>query len=135
MKKIVYSPEIYTYQIDFNQHVSNIVYIQWMEVGRLKLLQKVGLDVHILMKKKVTPVLVETTISYKKPLYLGDNLTVEMWIVALNRASAELAFTFFRNGETVAAEGGQKGLFVNMDSGLPHRLTDVEKELFALYVA
>ena len=32
MKKVVFDLPIYTYQIDFAGHVSNIVYLQWMEM-------------------------------------------------------------------------------------------------------
>ena len=42
MAFLTIEPEIYTYDIDFNNHVSNISYIRWMEIGRLKLLEKTG---------------------------------------------------------------------------------------------
>ena len=45
MNKVVFDQEIYTFHIDFAGHVSNIVYVQWMEIGRLKLLEAVGLPV------------------------------------------------------------------------------------------
>lgn len=32
MKVIEYIEPIYTFEIDSNQHVSNIAYIQWMEI-------------------------------------------------------------------------------------------------------
>jgi acyl-CoA thioesterase FadM len=40
MAFLTIEPEIYTYDIDFNNHVSNISCIGWMEIGRLKLLEK-----------------------------------------------------------------------------------------------
>ena len=34
--------EIYTFDIDFAQHVSNITYIRWLEMGRLQFLADAG---------------------------------------------------------------------------------------------
>lgn len=134
MKKIIYSPEIYTYQIDFNQHVSNIVYIEWMEIGRLKFLEAIGMPIHTLGESKITPVLIKTEITYKKPLYLGDQLTIELWLATLNKTSAEMVFSFFKNGNIVIAQGIQTGLFVNLETLKPHRLTEPERSLFLPYV-
>ncbi|MEO6147781.1 MAG: acyl-CoA thioesterase [Sulfuriferula sp.] len=72
MKKIEYTKPIYTYEIDAGQHVSNIAYIQWMEVGRLRLLEEVGLPIHEIKTKGFVPALVRTEINYKKPLLIGD---------------------------------------------------------------
>lgn len=135
MKKVIYSPEIYTYQIDFNQHVSNIVYIEWMEIGRLKLLEEIGLAVHTLIKRRITPVLIKTEISYKKPLLLGDKLAIELHLTELNKTSAKLFFNFIKNEKTIVAEGLQMGLFINLDTLRPHRLSDEEKTLFSPYLA
>ncbi len=134
MKKIIYSPEIYTYHIDFNQHVSNIVYIEWMEIGRLKFLESIGMPIHTLEENKITPVLIKTDISYKKPLYLGNKLTIELWLAALNKTSAEMYFLFYQNGESIAAQGRQTGLFIDLETMKPHRLTESERALFLPYV-
>jgi acyl-CoA thioester hydrolase len=48
MRQIELIRPIYTFQIDYAQHVSNIVYIQWMEIARLKLLEEAGLPVHVI---------------------------------------------------------------------------------------
>ena len=40
---LTFREPVHSFQIDFNRHVSNIVYIQWMEIGRLKLLEACGL--------------------------------------------------------------------------------------------
>ena len=135
MKKIIYSPEIYTYHIDFNQHVSNIAYIEWMEVGRLRFLEELGMPIHNLKQASITPVLVKTEISYAKPLYLGDKLTIELWLTALKNTSAEMEFKFYSNGSTVAAQGRQTGLFIDLKSMKPHRLSESERSLFLPYLS
>ncbi len=133
MKKLIYSPEIYTYHIDFAGHVSNIVYIQWMEIGRLKLLDEIGLSVHEIAKIGITPILVHTDIRYKKPLFLGDKIKIELWISELSYATATMKFNFIKNDQTIA-EGIQKGLFMNINTQRPHRLTPEQRELFLDFV-
>ena len=135
MEKIIYSPEVYTYQIDFAHHVSNIVYIEWMEIGRLKLLDAIGLSVHEIEKNGITPILVSTEIKYKKPVFLGDKITIELWISEVSNATAEMRFLFYKNEKELVAEGKQKGLFINIESQRPHRLTEDERARFMPYVA
>jgi acyl-CoA thioester hydrolase len=77
MPKLTYNLPIYTFQIDFARHVSNIVYVQWMEIGRLLLLKAVGRPVEQLVDTGAVPVLVETAISYERPLRMGDTARAE----------------------------------------------------------
>ena len=65
MKRITFEMPIYTFQIDFAGVVSNIVYIQWMEMGRNKLLETTGFPAHQLVKDGIIPVLVITEITTK----------------------------------------------------------------------
>jgi acyl-CoA thioesterase FadM len=48
--------EIYTFDIDFAAHVSNIAYIRWLEIARLQLLIDIGLPTDELMARGVAPV-------------------------------------------------------------------------------
>lgn len=138
MLKISFEPEIYTYQIDFAHHVSNIVYIEWMEIGRLKLLAAIGLAVHEVETKGFTPVLTATEIAYKKPLVLGDGVRVELWLSDLQNASATMDFQFYRRRnsepETLSATGKQKGVFINLQTGRLHRLSPEDRARFEPYL-
>lgn len=132
-EKIVFVEPIYTFQIDFNRHVSNIVYVQWMEIGRLKLLQAIGLPVEQIDKAGFLPVLVETQITYRRPLFLGDTVEVELWLSELSGVHAWMEFRFLRGSELVA-QGRQKGVFVNTDTNRPRRLSEAERALFLPYL-
>jgi acyl-CoA thioester hydrolase len=134
MKKILCDFEIYTYHIDFIGHVSNIVYIQWMEVTRCKFLEELGTPVHHMQKEGVVPVLVQTEINYKQPLYLGETTHVEMWLTELKNASAVMKFFFYKESGVLAAEGSQKTLFMDQSNLKPKRLTSSQRELFSPYV-
>ncbi len=135
MKKLVFTEDIHTYHIDFAGHVSNIVYIQWMEVGRLKLLDAVGLPVHTIMQSAgILPTLVETGIQYKKSLFLGEKVRIEVWLSQLKNVSAVMEFRFFNDKDELAATAWQRGLFVSMETRRPHRLHDKYRECFTGYL-
>ncbi len=134
MQKLTFELPIYTYQIDFVGHVSNIIYIQWMEIGRLKLMEAVGLPVHRLAQQGTVPVLVHTEIDYKSPLHLGDTVHAELWLSQLKRASAQIEFRFYNRAKILAAAGRQRGLFVERRTMRPRRLQPEESQLFAPYV-
>jgi acyl-CoA thioester hydrolase len=134
MQKIVFDLDIYTYQIDFMGHVNNSVYIHWMEIGRIKLLEAVGLPIHEIFKQGFAPVLVQTSIIYKSPLYLGDRVQGEMWLSELRNASAIMQFRFYNRHRVLAAEGVQKGLFVDTRTNRPKRLVSDERALFEPYL-
>lgn len=60
------------------RHVSNIVHIQWKEIGRCLLLDAEGLPVAQTGQSGYVPVPVETSIRYKTPLRLGDRVRAEV---------------------------------------------------------
>jgi acyl-CoA thioester hydrolase len=131
---ISFDLEIYSYQIDLLGHVNNAVYIHWMEIGRTKLLEAIGLPNPEIVKRGFAPVLVHTSITYKSPLYLGDRVHIQVWLSELNHASAVLQFRFYHQDKTLIAEGLQKGLFVDLQTMRPRRLLAPEKALFAPYL-
>ena len=135
MSRIVLHLPIYTFHIDSGQHVSNIVYVQWMEIGRNKLLEEVGLPVHEIAKDRgIAPVLVSTEITYKKQLFLGDKVRMELWLSELGNASAVMEFLFLNDSGTEVAAGRQKGIFFNTATKRPHRLSEAERKLFTTYL-
>jgi len=127
MERICYELSIYPFQIDFMRHVSNIVYIQWMEVGRCLLLDAVGLPVPQIAERGFVPVLVDTIISYKTPLRLGDRVRAEVWLSELSHASAWMEFRFENGAGEVAATGRQRGLFIDLESGRPRRMSSEDR--------
>jgi acyl-CoA thioester hydrolase len=131
---IAFDLEIYSYQIDLLGHVNNAVYIHWMEIGRTKLLEAIGLPTAEIFKQGFAPVLIHTSITYKTALCLGDRVLVEVWLSELKNASASLQFRFYNQHKTLVAEGLQKGLFVDLQTMRPRRLSSAEKALFTPYL-
>ena len=131
LPKLTYHQDIYTYQIDFAHHVSNIVYIEWMEIGRIKILEYIGLGIDILEKRNVTPVLIKTEINYRKPLYINDKVEINVWVSNLRNASADLMFDFYNDKKELVAQGKQTGLFIDISTKRPHRINAEEREAFS----
>ena len=130
MNKLEANKDIYTYQIDAAGHVSNIVYIQWLEECRLQLLEEIDLHAHKMIDNGVLPVLVETNIKYKKALYLGDKVRIEFWISKLKNVSAIIEYRFYNQKNELASIASQTGLFVNSKTIKPHRLSSEERSAF-----
>jgi acyl-CoA thioester hydrolase len=134
MARITFEESVYTYQIDFAGHVSNIVYIQWLENARLRLLEAAGVPAHQLAREKgLVAILARTEIRYLLPLYMGDRVRVEAWISRLRRASATLEIHFYRGSELVAT-AQQDGLFVDTQTQKPARISAELRERFREFV-
>ncbi len=133
--KLVIKEKIYTYHIDIVGHVNNIIYIQWMENGRVKLLEAMGIPVTDLIKKEgIVPILTETTISYKKPFFIHNSVKIEIWVSKLNNASALLEFRFYNEDGELCASGRQKGLFIDRVTLRPSRLSEAHRKAFEIYL-
>lgn len=130
MQKVIFEQEIHTFHIDFLGHVNNGVYIQWMEIGRTKLLEAAGLVTSEILKQSFAPLLVQTTITYKVPLYLGDRAHIEVWLSELRNATGIMQFRFYNTQRVLAAHGSQKGAFIDTKTMHPKRLRSEERALF-----
>jgi len=134
MQKITFDQEIHTFHIDFLGHVNNGVYIQWMEIGRTKLLEAAGMVTSEIFKQRFAPLLVQTTITYKVPLYLGDRAHVEVWLSELRNTTGIIQFRFYNDQHVLVAEGNQRGLFVDTKTLQPKRLRQDERALFVPFL-
>ena len=134
MPKLEYSLTVYPFHIDAMGHVNNTIYAQWMEIGRVLLLEAVDMSIAQIMQQGFGPVLVDTSISYKKPLFLGDRVSASIWISKLKGASAEMSFEFLNQQGGVAATGTQRGLFVTLADQKPKRLSAEERDRFSHYL-
>ena len=106
-----------TYDIDFAGHVSNISYIRWLEDLRLLLLETY-LPLETLMERGVAPVVLRTTIEYKKAVKLHDEVVGTMWASEVGTVKGILSAEFCVNG-VVMATADQVGIFVKMETGRP----------------
>jgi len=132
--KIEFTQPIYSFDIDSGQHVSNIVYIKWLEIGRLKLLDAAGFPIHRIKEMGFFPVLTKTEINYKQPLFLGEDARVTLWISELKRASATIVFNIFNSNNNLVSEAVQHALFIKSSDQRPYKLPSEDRARFEPYV-
>ncbi len=122
MQKLIFNEPIYTYHIDFVGHVNNIIYVQWLENARVKLLEAMHLNIQQLADEdQILPIITETTIQYKKPFFLTDTVTVEVWVSAMFNVSANFSFRFLNGNNDVCSIAQQKVLFIDSATQKPSR--------------
>lgn len=122
MQKLKFTEPIYTYQIDFIGHVNNIVYVQWLENARIKLIEAMGLTItKIAHEDEILPIITETDIKYKKPFYLSNKVHVEVWVSEMFNISSNFRFRFLNENEEVCALAQQKVLFIDKATQRPSR--------------
>jgi YbgC/YbaW family acyl-CoA thioester hydrolase len=70
-----------TYECDSYGHVNNATFLNYCEVARVELLEKMGYDLVGLKKVGFLLVIVKIEIEYTKPAYANDELEVTVdWI-------------------------------------------------------
>ena len=102
--------------LDGNRHANNAVYLRWMNDGQEAFFAHAGLATEWLRDRGAAPVVAETRILYKHPLFGGDDAVLEIWLSEVGRASAWVEFRFLTPEGQVAATGRQRGTFVNPET-------------------
>jgi acyl-CoA thioester hydrolase len=131
MGKVIFEQTIHTFQIDINRHVSNIVYLQWMEIGRTRLLEAIGIPIETMQERGYLAILAETWIQHRGALFFPDVARIEVWVSELTRVSAWMDF-HISSGRTgqLAARARQRGVFVSAETNRPYRISAEDRQAF-----
>ena len=121
-----------TYDIDFAQIVSNIVYVRWLEDLRLAFLGA-HYPLADLIADGFSPVLAKTEIEYHRAIRLLDKPVGRMWAGALERVRWQVRAEFVVEGE-VRTTAVQTGYFVSLESFRPVRLPERLREKWRLEI-
>jgi acyl-CoA thioester hydrolase len=111
--------KVQTYDIDFANHVSNQVYIRWLEDLRMEIL-RTFYPIERFMGEGVVPILASTNITYKRAIELADKPVARMWCTKLGRATMNLEAEI-RVGDTLCAHATHRVMLVNSETGRPAR--------------
>ena len=131
MQKLRFTEPVYTYHIDFVGHVNNIIYVQWLENARNKLMEAMGLSItQIAHEDEVLPIITETIIKYKKPYFLNNTVHVEVWVSKLMNVSSIFDVRFYNENNELCATSQQKVLFIDKATLKPSRKIAKYKENF-----
>ncbi|MBY0358760.1 MAG: acyl-CoA thioesterase [Candidatus Obscuribacterales bacterium] len=122
MKSLYFEDDIFvsTHDIDFAGHVSNIVYLRWLEDMRLKMLDKYC-PLQGFMADGISPILTSTEIKYKKSIRLFEKPKAKIWVSSLSKATFTIEAEIHVAGEqTTWAKF--TGIFVDVNAMRPIRI-------------
>jgi acyl-CoA thioester hydrolase len=110
------------YDIDYNGHVSNIVYMRWFEDMRTVAFEKIA-SLKECLDKGFAPVLVSVNIQYKRPIKMFDQPKGLLWITKFGKTSFTLQAEISID-ETLCTASEQTVVFINTKTNRPCRLPD-----------
>lgn len=114
---------IYTYDIDYAGHVSNIAYFRWLEEMRFKLFEE-NFPMKGFVDQGLMPIIASSSIEYKRSITLFDKPIGYMWLEEVRPASVIFRGEIKLNGE-VTTIASHVGLFVSRETMKPVRLPRV----------
>jgi acyl-CoA thioester hydrolase len=117
-----------TYDIDFNGHVSNIVYIRWLEDMRNTNFDKI-MGLQTCFEQGYMAVLISTNINYKREINLFDKPYGMIWVKSYSRTSFTYREEIFVD-DKLCAEANQVVVFLDRTTGRPVRLPQILQEKF-----
>ncbi len=118
-----------TYDIDFAGIVSNIVYIRWLEDLRLAMMDE-AYPLPRALADDVAPILLETRISYARPLTIRDRPRGRIRVKRMERIRWILAAEFV-DDELSYATAEQTGLFIRLSTRRPVAIPEPLRARFA----
>lgn len=117
-----------TYDVDFAGIVHNMVYIRWLEDLRFQILADY-LPMEQMLSDGITPVLVRTTIEYRRPVTMGDEVLGRMWVSELGRTRWTVRGQIWHGGD-LAADATQVGYFASLETLRPIRIPPALREVW-----
>ncbi|MFJ6833602.1 acyl-CoA thioesterase [Streptomyces sp. NPDC091209] len=92
------------YETDVQGHLNQSVYLQYAEHARWSLLHAAGITQAELADRRVGPVVLETTIRYRRELLAGDEVEVTCAFIWGEGKSFRMEQTIRKTDGTVSAE-------------------------------
>jgi acyl-CoA thioester hydrolase len=117
--------------IDGQGHVSNVVYVRWMQEAGLAHSSAVGWPGERYAAAGVGWVARSHRIDYFKPAFADEQIVVQTWVAYFKRASSLRRYRIVRRtDETVLAIAETNWAFVNLATGAPLRIPPEILECF-----
>ena len=91
-------------------------YFNWLEEGRINALLKAGINYVDLTKKGYELPLIDTSIKYISPLFLGDNITIETIFTISKSPKIKIHSKFMNNSKKVLTIAEVNLVLINKNS-------------------
>ena len=110
--------------VDQNGHVSNVVYVQWMQDVAVLHSDLVG-GTWAMDAAGATWVVRSHRVEYLRPAFAGDRVEALTWVVHFRRVRSPRRYKFVRAMDnTVLAKGETEWVFVDAGTGRPRAIPD-----------
>ena len=106
--------------LDDNDHVNNVRYVQWMQDAASRHARKLGWPVDRLQALGLAWVVRSHWIEYHRPARLGDEITVQTWVAGFQKVRSPRRYRFLGpGGRTQLARAETDWVMVHAASGRP----------------
>ena len=114
--------------MDIFKHINNVAYMRYLETGRALLIEKFNIDI---LTEDYGQIVVRHEVDYKKQLeFREEMMQLEVWIERIGNSSYDIGYEF-KDSEHVYMTAITRMVCVNMHTGLPTRVPEHLRELFA----
>ena len=121
------------YELDPYGHLNHSAFVQFFEVGRVELLEEVGLGLDDFSEQGYQFVVTNIETAFERSVVAGDVLTVETEVLEIRRASSRWRQRLTRGGEVVAHQIVRAA--ITDTSGRPVRAPALVTDRLARYMA
>ena len=131
-EKAVYSKNIIVDRsmLDENQHVNNVVYVQWMQDIAILHSEKTG-GTEMMHELDAVWVTRSHKISYYNQAFLNEEVTAITWISNIKRVTSLRKYCFLRKSDnTILARGETDWVLIDRKSGRPKKIPPEMIELY-----
>lgn len=121
-------------EIDFNGHVHNVTYLNWMIKAATRHSEAVGFGYKECLELGGTWVAKSHTIEYKKPSFDNDELQMETWVEEIGKILSVRRYVITRPSDNARiCEGRTEWVFVDSRKMRPMRIPAVIVEGFEAF--
>jgi YbgC/YbaW family acyl-CoA thioester hydrolase len=103
--------QVRSYEIDSYAHLNNGIYISWFEQGRLDYLESLGFSYDDFADRREWFVVRRTEVDFRRPLGVGDLVSLSTRIEKLGRSSVRFA-QVMRSGKQPGTAGADAASLV-----------------------
>lgn len=115
--------------IDFNGHVNNLKYIEWMINAAINHSASLGFTPEVYKNIGSTWFVKSHFVEYKKPAFEGDELIVKTWIKEVGKITSKREYEIYKK-DILIAKGETEWIFVDLKTQRPKK---IPKEIIEKY--
>lgn len=118
--------------VDWQGHVSNLVYVRWVQDATRAHSDAVGLDFDAYRSLGAVFVVRRHEVEYLRPAFAGENIRVETWVESVRAATSLRRTRIFREKDGAElCRALTRWAFIDFETGRPRRISEPVRTAFA----